>query len=238
MQAAATEQVREIWTAKLTAALDAVRARQSVASDLIEIAAQHPLIDGTGPDPEFTARLERGAELYRQSLAAGRAAEIYVPGSRFMDNGIEDKITLSAAGTRYLVGQGIPAASVHGDDLNDRYKGPGAAQPGVYCSADECFVAARYWTDSGFGRLLSVVSAGQLLRKMLHFVEFGVYPLMYSAPTLEAAHDPVIEALLMIPEVLFEDAGLQAPDARRAMAFRRSRMPGYVPPASVTVPPS
>lgn len=231
MQAAATLQVRQRWTAKLAAARDAVRARQSVAADLIEVAAQHPLIDGIYPDPEFTTRLQRGAELYHASLGAGRAAEIYVPGSRFMDSGIEDKVTLSTAGGRYLVEHGIPAAAVRGDDLNERYKGPNAPQPGVYCSADECFVAARYWTDAGFGRLLSVASAGQLLRKMLHFVDFGVYPLMYSAPTLEAAHDPVYEALVMIPDVLFEDADLQAADSRRAIAFRQSRMPGYIPPA-------
>jgi len=79
--------------------------------------------------------------------------------------------------------------------------------------------------------LLSVVSAGQLLRKMLHFVDFGVYPLMHSVPTLEAAHDPVVEALVMIPDVVFEDSNLQGTDSRRAIAFRRSRMPGYVPPA-------
>lgn len=230
MQTAATEQVRERWTERLQGALQAVRARHAVGSDLIEVAAQHPLIDGIHPDHEFTARLERAAELYRASVAAGRHAEIYVPGSRFMDNGVEDRITLSAAGSRYLLERGIPAASVHGDDLNERYKGAGVPQPGVYCSADECFVATRYWTDGGFGRLLSVVSAGQLLRKMLHFVAFGVYPLMYSAPTLEAAHDPVAEALLMIPDVLMEDATLQAADSRRAIAFRRSRMAGYVPP--------
>lgn len=225
MPAAATEQVRQRWAAKLALALDAVRARQAVAADLIEVAAQHKLIDGLYPGPEFAARLERGMELYRASLASGRHAEIYVPGSRFMDNGIADKVTCSAAGMRYLVERGIPAAAVHGDDLNARYKGPEAPQPGVYCSADECFVAARYWQDGGFGRLLSVVSAGQLLRKMLHFVEFGVYPLMHSVPTLESAHDPLVEALLMIPEVLFDDAALQAVDSRRAVAFRRARMP-------------
>jgi len=92
-------------------------------------------------------------------------------------------------------------------------------------------VAACYWIDGGFGRLLSVVSAGQLLRKMLHFVEFGVYPLLYSAPTMEAAHNPIGEALDMIPAVLFEDPGLQARDSQRAIAFRTNRMPGYVPPA-------
>ena len=231
MQAAPTDQARERWAAKLARAVAAIQARQSVASDLIEIAAQHPLIDGTYPDHEFTARLQRGAELYRQSVAAGRAVEIYVPGSRFMDSGIEDQITLSAAGTRYLAERGIPAAALHGDDLNERYKGPAAPQPGVYCSADECFVAACYWIDGGFGRLLSVVSAGQLLRKMLHFVEFGVYPLLYSAPTMEAAHNPIGEALDMIPAVLFEDPGLQARDSQRAIAFRTNRMPGYVPPA-------
>ena len=233
MSAASTAAVFAQWAVKLADARDAVRARQSARSDLIEVAAQHPLINGTRPDPEFVARLQRGAELYRQSLGAGRSAEIYVPGSRLMDKGVADKVTLSTAGTRFLSELGIPAAALHGDDLNDRYKGPDAPQPGVYCSADECFVAARYWHDGGFGRLLSVVSAGQLLRKMLHFVAFGVYPLMYSAPTFDAAHDPVGEALDMVPAVMFQDASLQAADSQRAIAFRRARMPDYeLPPHS------
>jgi hypothetical protein len=220
-------EARQRWERRLAAARAAVTARQSIRKDLIEIAAQHPLVNGMEPGEEFAARLRFGMELYDRFRVAGAEVEIYVPGSRLMDNGIEDKISLSEAGTRFLLAHGVPPEVVHGDDLNDRYKGSGAAQPGVYCSADECFVAASYWRDGGFGRLVSVVSAGQELRKMLHFIEFGVYPLMYTVPTFVAAHSPVVEAFELIPAVLFEDASLQAADSRQAVSFRRARMPGY-----------
>jgi len=223
---------RQRWDGKLAAARAAVTARQSIRKDLIEVAAQHPLVDGIAPGEEFVARLRLGIELYHQFRDAGAKVEIYVPGSRLVDNGVEDKISLSEAGTCFLLVHGVPAEVVHGDDLNDRYKGAAAAQPGVYCSADECFVAASYWRDGGFGRLASVVSAGQELRKMLHYIEFGVYPLMYTAPTFVAAHSPVAEAFELIPAVLFEDASLQAADSPQAASFRRARMPGYSAPAA------
>jgi hypothetical protein len=123
--------------------------------------------------------------------------------------------------------QGSGGSKSSPTDLNQRYKGESAAHPGVYCSADECFVAASYWRDGGFGHLLSVVSAGQSLRKMLHFIEFGVYPLMHTAPTLVAAHDPAVEAMTLIPSVLFEDASLQGEDSRQAVMFRTERVPGH-----------
>jgi hypothetical protein len=66
---------------------------------------------------------------------------------------------------------------------------------------------------------------------MLHYIEFGVYPLMYTAPTFVAAHSPVAEAFELIPAVLFEDASLQGADSRQAVSFRRARMPGYSPRA-------
>lgn len=218
--------IRRGWQRKLALAKEASAARQAISRDLIEIAAQHPLVGGTEPGEEFAARLLRGAELFGALRDSGRQAEIYVPGSRFMDDGIEDAVTLSAAGTKFLAEHGIPAEVLHGDDLNERYKGAQAAQPGVYCSADECFVAASYWRDGGFGRLLSVVSAGQALRKMLHFIEFGVYPLIYTVPTAAAANDPIHEAMTMIPSVIFEDPDLQRVSSRLAVAFREQRMPG------------
>lgn len=222
-------EARRRWEQKLAQAREATAARQSIRKDLIEVAAQHPLIDRTRPGEEFIARLHLGIELYRRSQAAGAVCEIYVPGSRHMDEGIEDAVSLSEAGARYLRAHGVPAQAVRGDDLNDRYKGPTAPQPGVYCSADECFVAAEYWRDGGFGRLLSVVSPGQLLRKMLHYIEFGVYPLMYSAPSWAMAHSPIHECFTMIPPVLFDDPSLQGRGSRQAAAFRKARMPGYSP---------
>lgn len=219
--------VRERWRRKLAAARDAVAARAGTRKVLIEVAAQHPLTDGLTPGEEFAVRLRHCIELFRQFTAEGDAVEIYVPGSRLMDNGVEDKISLSAAGCEFLRTNGVPDHVLHGDDLNDRYKGPAAAQPGVCCSADECYVAACYWRDGGFGRLASIVSVGQMHRKLLHFIEFGVYPCMHTAPTFVVAHDPIHEAMQMIPDVLYRDADLQAADSARAAAFRRTRLPGY-----------
>jgi hypothetical protein len=224
-------EARRRWQRKFVAARQAVAARRSIPKLLIEVAAQHPLMDGLTPGEEFGARLRLGIELYERMRITGLAVEIYVPGSRLMDNGVEDKISLSEAGTRFLLAHGIAADVVHGDDLNNRYKGSAAAQPGVICSADECFVAARYWRDGGFGQLASVVSPGQALRKMLHYIEFGVYPLIYTAPTFAVAHSPVTEALELIPAVLHEDASLQAADSRQAIAFRSARLPGYAAPS-------
>ena len=160
-------------------------------------------------------------------MADGSTVEIDVPGSRLMDNGLEDKVSLRAAGCAFLRAHGVPDRALCGDDLNDRYKGPAATQPGVCCSADECYVAASYWRDGGFGRLASIVSVGQMHRKPLHFVEFGVYPFMYTVPTFVIAHDPIHEAMQMIPAVLHDDADLQARNSEPAIAFRRARLPGY-----------
>src|SRR5271163_2833670 len=114
-------EARQRWERKLAAARAAVEARQSVRKDLIEVAAQHPLVDGVAPGEEFVARLRLGLELYHRFRDAGAEVQIYVPGSRLMDNGVEDEISLSDAGTRFLLAHSVPAEVVHGDDLNDRY---------------------------------------------------------------------------------------------------------------------
>lgn len=219
--------IRQRWQQKLAAARAAVAAREGTPRILIEIAAQHPLVDGVMPGEEFAVRLRFSIDLFRQLTSEGAEVEIYVPGSRLVDNGVEDKVSLSAAGCTFLQTNGVPDRVLHGDDLNDRYKGTTATQPGVCCSADECYVAACYWRDGGFGRLLSIVSVGQMHRKLLHFVEFGVYPFMHTVPTFVIAHDPIHEAMQMIPGVLYHDPDLQGPNSHEAIAFRRARLPGY-----------
>ena len=222
------------WQQKLANARAATAARDGTAKILIEVAAQHPLIDGVTPGEEFSVRLRYSVDLFRRCTAEGTEVEIYVPGSRLMVDGVEDKISLSAAGCAFLRADGIPDRALHGDDLNDRYKGPGTTQPGVCCSADECYVAACYWRDGGFGRLLSIVSVGQMHRKLLHFLEFGVYPFMHTVPTFVIAHDPIHEAMQMIPSVLYEDPDLQAPNSEQGIAFRRTRLPGYAAARGLT----
>jgi hypothetical protein len=120
---------------------------------LIEVSAQHPLVGGTRPDEEFGVRLERGKELRDELMGRGFRVELYVPGSRHKHDGVPDLVSLSSAGTSYLIDSGIPSEVIHGDDLNERYKGAA----GVYGSADECFVAASYFKDGEFGLLASVL---------------------------------------------------------------------------------
>lgn len=188
---------------------------------LIEVAAQHPLRrDGT-PGVEFAARLDRGAELARQRAMTGWTVEIYVPGSRHRDGCVEDPVSLSRAGTTYLRELVSDSVRLRGEDLNEKY----LADEGVYGSADECFVSASHFMDAGFQELLSVVSPQQLPRKMLHYIAFGVEPLMFTAPVREPFHDLVFELTDAIPEVLFTDAFARSNSlaARRLRAARRPK---------------
>jgi hypothetical protein len=197
-----------------------MRERAGKPGTLIEIAAQHPLTDGVYPNDEFRARLNRGKEVFDRYRAVGDRVEVYVPGSRHVFQGRPDRISLSEAGRTYLISAGVPAAVIRGEDLNVRYKGA----DGVYGSADECFVTASYYKDAGFGTLVSVLSPTQMLRKTLHYIEFGVVPLNVTAPTMEGFHDYLDELFERIPRVLTVDSGLQhdSADARR---LREERMP-------------
>ncbi|MEU8935434.1 hypothetical protein AB0D30_36795 [Streptomyces sp. NPDC048409] len=217
-----TTDVRAAWDEKLHQAKALMAARRGRPSALIEIAAQHPLVDGVSPNEEFAARLDRGRELYTQLTADGLRVELYVPGSRHMFHGVADKISLSQAGSDYLISGGVPATHVRGEDLNRRYKG----DDGCYNSADECVITASYFKDGDFGTLLVVLAPGQLHRKMLHYIQFGVLPLPYTAPTLASFHNYVHEAFVELPHVLFEDPDLQKPDSAKANRLRKQRRPG------------
>jgi hypothetical protein len=212
---------RRYWEAQFVRARQFMQRRCELDSVLIEIAAQHPLVNGHEPGEEFTARLDLGHELFERFRRDATRVEIYVPGSRHVHEGIADKISLSSAGTMYLLSLGVPAHAIHGDDLNLAYKGVA----GVYGSADECFVAASYFKDEDFGRLISVVSPAQLLRKTLHYAAFGVLPLSYTAPTEVMFHDYVEEVFNKIPYVLLKDHDLQSPDSEAANVLRGERKP-------------
>ncbi|MDC0771756.1 hypothetical protein [Streptomyces sp. HD] len=216
-----TTNVRAAWDKKLEQARELMTARRSQPRTLIEVAAQHPLVDGVHPNEEFAARLDRARELYAELTARGTSVELYVPGSRHMFHGTADKISLSRAGSDYLIASGIPAAHIRGEDLNHRYKG----DDGVYNSADECFVTASHFKGGDFGTLMTVLAPGQLHRKMLHYIHFGVLPLPHTAPTLTSFHNYVHEALVELPHVLFEDPDLQAPDSTKANRLRTERCP-------------
>ncbi|MFE7189484.1 hypothetical protein [Kitasatospora sp. NPDC057541] len=209
------------WRDRLSTAQAFMRARSHLPGVLIEVAAQHPLVDRAAPGEEFAARLRRGHELFRGYLEAGRPVEIYVPGSRHRHLGTEDENSLSQAGGEFLAELGVPSSAVHGDDLNERYKG----DAGVYGSADECFVAASYFKDGGFGTLVSVCSPAQMMRKTLHYLQFGVHPLNHTAPTSEGFHDFLYELLVAVPEVMATDDTLQGPGSAGAEQLRVERRP-------------
>ena len=151
------------WTKLLHAAQE--RMTQADISDglLIEVAAQHPLVEGMYPNAEFSARLDAAADRYRLECMNGYTVKIYVPGSRHMCNGIPDNISLSQAGSRYLESVGIPSCDIYGDEANQRFKG----DSGVFNSSDECYVATCLFNELGFGRIASYCSPAQLMRKAL-----------------------------------------------------------------------
>jgi hypothetical protein len=212
---------QEEWARKYHEARVLMEERCRIPSVLIEVAAQHPLVGGLYPNAEFRARLDRAVQVYGEYRSRGMSAEFYVPGSRHVDEGLPDKVSLSHAGLEYLLKQGIPSEQLHGDDLNDRYKG----DDGVYGSADECFVAASYFKDQGFGSLATVLSPVQLPRKMVHYIHFGVIPLAFTAPTDDPYHDLVHELFVALPHALLVDGAAQGPESDLARALRATRRP-------------
>jgi len=216
-----SEGARREWETKYRDAAAFMKTRPSSGRVLLEIAAQHPLVDARFPNEEFTARLHRGVELYHSYIQQGMSVEIYVPGSRHMFDGVSDAVSLSRAGSSFLIENGIPGVVVHGDDLNHRYK----EKEGVYGSADECFVASSFFKSSDFEVLGSVVSPGQLMRKTLHYIAFGVLPLCYTVPVKHAFHDYIHEIFDEIPYVLYVDDTLQDADSEKAKLLRQQRRP-------------
>jgi hypothetical protein len=216
-----TEQDRDYWESKYKEAKSFMDSRQSFPSTLIEVAAQHPLVDGEYPNEEFEKRLLLSRQLYDQERANGNEVEIYVPGSVHMFNGKTDSISLSEAGSRFLQRISIPKEIIRGEDLNERFKG----LEGVYNSADECFVTASYFKNKTFGHLFSVISPVQLFRKTLHYIEFGVLPLNFTAPSYDTFHSYIGEIFEAIPYVLFVDHNLQGKDSVRSKELRDTRKP-------------
>lgn len=216
------EEIFSYWRKKYREAEEYMKDGEDEEGALIEIAAQHPLRDGARPGAEFRRRLDFGAELYGRLKKDGAYAKIYVPGSRHMYKGREDKISLSRAGKEYLVSKGIPAEDIYGEDMNGKYKG----EEGVYNSADECFVGAQIFKNEGeFGRLICVCSPVQALKKQLFYIENGVLAQCYAIPAANMFHDPVYEALEVIPEILYKDHSWQGKNSVQAARSREERKP-------------
>jgi hypothetical protein len=210
----------EAWAKKRTEALALMESTRSLPKVLVEISSQHNLVNGV-PGPEYTLRLEYGLALFHRLSAQGLHVEVVTLGSIHKP----DAVSLSEAGTRWLRERGVPAEVLHGDDLIDRYKGPGVPWPGVYNSADEAFVAASYFRDEEFGQIHCIAGSAQVHRKALHYLWIGVLPQMHGVPFQDAYHDFVREAQDFLPFVLSIDPDNQAPDSRAAKRSRDERMP-------------
>jgi hypothetical protein len=220
----------ERWMTWLKSARDLVASRKNEKSILIELGAQHPLQDGVRPAPEFQARLDKGVELYKTYTAQGYHVEIYVPGSRHMEKGVEDLVSLCDAGVIYLAQHGVPAKALHGEDLNDAYKGHYSDAPlkGVYSSADESYVACRYYQEKGFGRMVTICSPIHMQRQRLHSLANGVLPEMVTIFVESFYHKAETEMTVDLPLVLnAKDPTLQAIDSPRGLEFRKLRMPHF-----------
>lgn len=168
------------WSAKHHAAevLMTERAVSDANRVLLVIGAQHPLEDGLWPNEEFSTRLIAGIERAKELAALGLLVHIYIPGSRHMDKGVADELSLGAAGQHFVASNELPDGVVlHSDDLTEYYK-PGT---GVYNSGDEAFVSASFFMDSPeFGAMEVILGPGQAERWRMHAIAQGVSPTIHT----------------------------------------------------------
>lgn len=209
------------WKAKENAAhlFMLKRREQGAKSLLIEVAAQHPLEGGRLPGKEFRARLDMAVDLRRRWIRKGFDVTIYVPGSVHRVGNLEDEVSLSSAGCKYLQKCGVPRESLSGEDANAKYKG----QDGVYNSADECFVASRLFLDGAFSEMLCVCSSNQIPRKTLYYIEQGVLPQFYGVSVPVMYHSMVDELFVQVEHVLMKDHDGQDPGSETFCRSRQAR---------------
>jgi hypothetical protein len=196
---------------------------------LIEVAAQHPLVNGE-PGQEFRARLDRAYELYSEFLKKDYEAEIFVPGSVHLDeDGFPENESLSNAGAKYLLTKyNLSKEAIHGEDIIRQYQADRYWE-GVYNTGDECYVAAQYFLsgNKSFGRLVTVCSPWQLMRKALFYINEGIIPDVYTVPTKEMYHNLIDELFEIVPYVLHTDHNYQSQNSREAKRTRVERMPDF-----------
>lgn len=217
------------WQEKERIAKDTMIKRECANSGalLIECAAQHPLDEYGRPGLEFRSRLLKAFELYERYREEGWDVTIYVPGSRHQKDGIVDPVSLSEAGVKYLEKLGVASRDLLGDDMNYKYEG----DRGVYCSADECYVASQIFLDGKYQRMFSVCAPAQTVRKELYYTLNGIAPTIVSAglesPVLSLSHSGAWEAIMNLPDVVNTMDNLQGKDNKIADKFRRERDPDY-----------
>lgn len=213
------EEAREYWFKKQESAMALMEKRRKEGCGvLIEVAAQHPLAPDGTPGVEFTARLDEGARQYfllKEKHGRDYPVNFYIPGNIHGN----DKIALSDAGKSYLIGLGVAESDIFGSEMSDKYKG----EDGVYNSADECFVATSIFRDGNYADMYIVCSPNQTMRNMLFYIEFGVYPKLYSAPVDNMFHNFVGELLDLVPAVVYVDHSWQSPDSMFFIDARKER---------------
>ena len=175
-----------------------VKRGSSKQSTLIEVSAQHPLVNGIKPNAEFSARLDFAIDLYNKLISNGQAVKIYVPGSKHKFNETTDLISLSHAGTNYLLEHYILDDNIL--DVKDALKYSNLN--GVYCSEDECKTAYDLFKNESYTKLVCICSPGQLMRKYLYYIKLGIVPDVYSIPCDSMFHNPVEEFFINIPKVI------------------------------------
>lgn len=188
---------------------------------LIEVAAQHPLVEGKYPNEEFRARLDTAIEVYKDELSKNNPVKIYVPGSIHMSDGISDTVSLSKAGKEYLLDKSISEGDIFGEEINYKYKG----NSGVYNSSDECYVSCKLFDDLKYASIICICSSPQMMRKALSYIFFGYIPKMHTVSCEHMYHNYVDEAFKYIPILLKDRNGLQNPDSEIAKLIRDARKP-------------
>jgi hypothetical protein len=173
----------------------------SKAGTLIEVSAQHPLVNGQEPNEEYKARLDKAIELYHLLKKDNTRVKIYTTGSRHTYNGVADIISLSTAGRRYLCEQGISLSDIYGGEVEHKYM----QESGIYCSEDECKATYKLFCDTNYQKLICVCSPIQLMRKYLYYIKLEIAPDMVSVPCENMFHDPIEEIFVNIPKVIYND---------------------------------
>lgn len=224
-----TEQFNK-WDAMYQEAVGNMAACASASSDVfIEIAAQHPLVNGLYPGEEFESRLQEGLKrLLEPAKYLGENIHpkhvfLYVPGGRHKKDGVEDTISLSEAGMAWLRAHdcGLHTQLRGGDELNARL----TDGRGIFNGEDECDAAVRMFKELGAGRFICICSQGQMMRKALAYIRRGYYPEFVVVPGKH--HSPVWEAFYGIPRLIGAGEVMSAED-REARIAGKGEAPLFV----------
>lgn len=215
------ESAKQYWNGLYNDAIQNMSLLDDDETELIEVAANHPLKLGEKPSKEFKSRLEYAANLYLKMTESGKHVKIYVPGSRHRYGNKNDKISLSQAGKEYLLKKSIPEKDILGEYENFRYK----KEKGVYNSADECYVASMIFKNGNYSKLHCVCSSNQLMRKKFFYIAFGVLPLYHSVDTQNLTHNEIYEIFEGIPNVIYNDHTWQEEDSPNGIRTRKERIP-------------